>query len=215
MILLPLIATLSLQTFTLQPSDDIWVYPHASDPAADVFLRVWGADGKAAPVNAGDAEIFSMGYLKWSLAGMPSNGKLKGATLVLTQTAKPGYTLEQAKAMPLQARPLGATFSEPDWKPGSVDTLLPANEKEAFYGSGAPTSLDGDTITISIDLMKGKADFASALAKAIADPKREIAMALTSPMDMAELGRSSIYKIYSREERDEKLRPKLVLTFED
>jgi hypothetical protein len=208
-----LAAALLSQTFTLQASDDVWVYPHASEPATDLFLRVWGAEGKAAPSNASEAESFSMAYLKWSLVGMPTASKLTGAKLELTQVAKPGYSLQQAKDMPLEARSVPSSFGESDWKYELLEGLLPKAGKEDVYGSGYPETLEGDTINISVDLLKGKG-FADALAKAMSDPKKEIGIALTSSMNMAELGRSSIYKIYSRDERDEKLRPKLVLTFE-
>jgi hypothetical protein len=207
-------AALAAQTFTLTPSDDIWVYPHASDPAGDTMIRVWGVGGKPAPSGASDAEDFSMGYLKWSLVGTPVGGKLKEARLILTQLAKPGFTLEQAKLMPLEARPLRAGFGEAAWKTDMVQQFLPRGGKEDAYGSGAPETLQGEFLSITIDLLKGKGGFADALAKAQADPKKEFAIALTSSMDMAELGRSSIYKIYTKEERDEKLRPRLVLVFE-
>ena len=208
------VAALAVQTFTLTPSDDLWIYPHASDPAGDLFMRVWGVGGKAAPATASDAEDFSMGYLKWSLVGTPTGGKLKEAKLTLTQLAKPGYTLEQAKAMPLEARPLPAGFSEPTWKPDFLTEFLPKPGKDDIYGTGSPESLEGETVNITIDLLKGKGGFADAIAKAQSDAKKEFAIALTSSMDMAELGRTSIYKIYTKEEKDEKLRPKLVLVFE-
>ncbi|HSI72336.1 MAG TPA: hypothetical protein VK934_04105 [Fimbriimonas sp.] len=211
--LIALAAVMLAQTFTLQPSDDLWVYPHASEPGTDVFLRVWGAEGKAAPSNAGEAESYSMAFLKWSLVGMPTASKLTGAKLILTQVAKPGYSLQQAKDMPLEARGVPAMFAETDWKYESLEAFLPKAGKDDVYGSGYPETIGGDTVNISIDLLKGKG-FADTLAKALHDPKKEIAIGLTSAMDMAELGRSSIYKIYSRDERDEKLRPKLVLIFD-
>ncbi len=205
---------LAAQTMSLLPSDDLWVYPHASDPAGDLFLRVWGVDKKGTPATAADAEAFSMGYIKWSLYGVPSGLKLKEAKLLVTQVAKPGYTLEQAIAMPLEARPLASGFTEPTWKSEMLEQFLPKAGKDDIYGTGAPESLNGETISISIDLLKGKGNFAEALAKAQADPKKEFAIALTSSMDMAEIGRAGIYKIYSKEEKDQKLRPTLMLTFE-
>ncbi len=207
------VAAFAVQTFTLTPSDDLWIYPHAADPAGDSFIRVWGIGGKAAPSMAADAEDFSMGYLQWTLVGTPVGGKLKEARLLLTHVAKPGYTLEQAKSMPLEARPLPSGFTEPGWKPELLEQFLPKPGNDV-YGSGAPDTLQGETLTITIDLLKGKAGFADAISKAQADPKKEFAMALTSSMDMTELGRTGIYKIYTKEDRDEKLRPKLVLVFE-
>ena len=66
---------------TLVPTDDVWVYPHAGDPAHDSFLRVWGADGKAAPKDAGELEQFSFGLLQFDAS------KLQVRRLLATDTA--------------------------------------------------------------------------------------------------------------------------------
>ncbi|AIE86453.1 hypothetical protein [Fimbriimonas ginsengisoli] len=214
---LPLLAFLLLapQTVELTPTDDVWVYPHASDGAHDANLRVWGYEGKAAPADATEAEELSMAYLKWDVASVPAGKKLTKARLVLTNIANPGYTLEQAKAAPLQARPLAPDFTEKSWEFESLGKLLPKREKLDVFGVGAPEKLVADKpAPIEIDLMKGPNDFGKYLAAALGSPSKQMALALTSTIDMATLGRTGIYKFYSRDERDATVRPRLVLTFE-
>lgn len=202
-----LVASLALQTINLFPTDDIWVYAHASDPGGDSVMRVWGIDGDSVPSSATDAESFSMGYLKFSLADVPSGLTLKGAHLIVHQAPSPGYTLEQSKAAPLEARLIPANFSEKTWSESSIEETLPKKDDLAL-GSAPPDSIEGDDVTISIDLMKN----ADALKKALAG--KEIAIALTTTMDASALGRAAIYRIYSREEKDEHRVPKLVLDFD-
>ncbi|CAN5474650.1 hypothetical protein BH11ARM1_BH11ARM1_00690 [soil metagenome] len=208
-----LIAAALAQTMTLTPSDDLWVYPHASDAGGDTFLRVWGVEGKSVPADAGEAEDFSMGYLRFSLAGTPSGETLKSATLELTNVAQPGFTVEQAKFAPLEARSLPCNFVEEGWTYEKLAQTMPKAGIDGLFGSGSPTTVAGETISISIDLLKGTGGFAKAFAAAQASPEKAIAIALTSPLNPAELGRSAVYKVYSNNEKDEKLRPKLVLGF--
>ncbi len=46
------------QTIELTPTDDIWVYPHASDPEKDGYLRCWGVDGQAVAPDPAQNEEF-------------------------------------------------------------------------------------------------------------------------------------------------------------
>lgn len=198
-------ALLAPQTFTLMPTDDIWVYPHATDPAGDPFLRVWGVDGDAVPSSAEDADSFSMGYLKFSLAAIPKGLELASAKLVVHQLPPAGYTLEDAKAAPLEARLLSPKFAEKGWSSEVLATVLP--KQDDLLGQASPDAIDGSTITISIDLMNDPARLKKALEES------EIGIALTSTINAADLGRAAIYKIYSREEKDSNLVPKLVLEY--
>lgn len=214
---LALLALLALapSTVRLAPSDDVWVYPHASDPAKDSMLRIWGTSGHAAPVDATEAEELSMGYLKWDLSSLPGDKKLTKATLIVKNIPDPGFTPEQAKAAPLQARPVGAKFSEKDWTYEGLSALLPEREEKAVFGSASPDKWEKEKpVEIRIDLLKGPNDFRVYLRKAMDAPKHELALALTSAIDMASLGRSAIYKIYSRDERDAVVRPSLELEFD-
>jgi hypothetical protein len=212
--MLATLAFMATQTMTLVPSDDVWIYPHASDAAGDSFLRVWGIEGKAVPSDAGEAEDFSMAFLKWSLAGTPAGQKLAEAKLILTHIGKPGFTLDQAKNAPLQARAMPVSFSEKGWDYAKVGAILPKGGEETLYGSGSPASLDGETLTITIDLLRGKGDFARALAAAQQSASREIAIAITSPINISDTGQSGIYKFYSKEAEVKERWPKLVLVWQ-
>lgn len=212
-----LIALLALSTpITLEPAHDVWVYPHAADATKDAYLRVWGTSGKSAPADASEAEEFSLSYLKWNLTGVTSGKKLKSAKLVVVNIANPGFSLEQAKAAPLEARAVGIAFDEKDWTYEGVSKLLPKADKEAVFGVGAPDLLMKDkTVEITLDLLKGPGDFRAALEAAAKSPTKELALALTSPLDMSVLGRAGIYKLYSKDAETKENHPKLVLEFED
>lgn len=194
---------LSMQAVTLMPTDDIWVYPHASDPAGDPFIRVWGIDGDSVPSSSEDAGSFSMGYLKFSFASIPKGSEIKSAKLVVHQVAPAGYGVGDAKAAPLEARWISSKFAEKGWSADILNTILP--KREGLLGSGSPEKIDGATIPITIELSKEPEKLNQALAEG------EIAIALTSAINAAELGRSAIYKVYSREEKDANLVPKLIV----
>lgn len=206
---------LSPQTVKLTPSADVWVYANASEPGTDEYLRVWGIEGRGAPADAADAQEMSFAYLKWDLSGVAAGKKLTKATLTVTNIANPGYTLDQAKAAPLQARPLATAFDERTWTYDLVGKVIPDKEPGHIYGTGFPASLTTDkTNTFDIDLLKGPGDFAKALATAIDAADKSIGIALTSGIDMASLGRTGIYKLYSKDSKVEALRPQLTLVFE-
>jgi hypothetical protein len=211
---LSLLALLVLapQTVRLAPTDDIWVYPHASDPAHDVNLRIWGASGNGVPADTSEAEEMSLALLRWDVSGVPVGKKLVKATLVVTNIANPGYTLAQAAAAPLEARPVRADFDEKTWEYEKLEKYLP---KKELFGSANPPSFEKDKpVPLEINLLKGPSKFAAYLDSSLASSEKTLALALTSAMDMASIGRSGMYKIYSRDEKDEALRPSLVLTFE-
>jgi hypothetical protein len=204
-----LVAFAIAQTMTLSPSDDIWIYPHAADGAGDTFLRVWGSGGKSVPSDAGEAEDFSMGYLKFSLAGTPAGLELSTATLEVTSISNPGYTPDQTKYAPLEARSIPANFEEKGWDYSKLSATLPKVGIDSLFGSTGTATGN----TISIDLLKGPGGFAKALDAAQKSSDKTIAIALTSSLDPSELGRSAVYKVYSKEADDKASRPKLILTW--
>lgn len=206
-------STAATQKVELVPTDDLWIYPHASDAAHDPNLRIWGSEGHAAPADASEAEELSMAYLKWDLSSLPADKKLTSAVLVVTNIANPGYTADQAKAAPLQARPLASDFTEKTWDYEKLGKLLPPKESKDVFGAGFPASFLADKpVTIEIDLLKGPNDFRKYLDSARGS--KSLALALTSGLDMASLGRTAAYKIYSRDAENATLRPRLVLGFE-
>lgn len=205
----------ALQASRLVPSDDIWVYSNASDASHDEYLRIWGVEGRSAPKAAEEAEELSMGYLRWDLASLDPEKKLTRAKLVLTQIANPGFTIEEAKMTPLEARTLASDFDEKTWDFAKLGSHLPGTDAKSVYGTGYPEKLDKDqTVRIEIDLLKGPGDFSAALAKALRSADKHIAVALTTLMDPSQIGRTGVYKIYSNDTKEELRRPVLELGFE-
>src|SRR3954469_4487441 len=95
--------SLAATTLSLNPTDDVWVYPHASDQK-DVYLRVWGAEGRDSPKKVAEVQDFSPSYLRFDVSKVPA-GKVTSAQLILTHVANPGYAQDYAKDNPLRARP--------------------------------------------------------------------------------------------------------------
>ena len=192
-------------TVTLNPTDDVWVYPHSSDPANDPFFRIWGAEGNSVATSAGDSGQFSYGYLRFDISNLPKDKKLIGARLILTQVENPSYTPELSKQTPLEVRALTSEFDEKTWKYESSAKVSPVTGKDQYFGSG---TLNAGSLTISIDLLKGKAIFAEALKGP------SLNLALVSALDPSQSERA-MYKISTRDSKDEKIRPRLELDFSD
>lgn len=200
---------------SLKPTDDIWIYPHAGDPGKDGYLRVWGRDGAAVAKMVGDASELSYSLLRFDPASLPE-GKLTKAALVLTTTAGPAYTEDQAKKNPIQARPVDGGFTEKGWKYDLLEKFNPTYEAKSVYGTGYPSpwpAADKEG-KVEIDLLKGPGDFAAALSAAKKDGK-PLGIALTSTIEVqSNPDTMTIYKLYSKDAPVEELRPKLVLSFE-
>ncbi|MBX3120282.1 MAG: hypothetical protein KF784_14550 [Fimbriimonadaceae bacterium] len=204
------------EVIDMNPIDDAWVYPHASDPQSDGFLRVWGQAGAAVPADMNDRDNYSFSYLRFDIERCPTDKKLEAAELILTHNANPGYSLEAAKKSPIQVRALIGTFTEKAWSYELGMKIVPSAKKEDVFGEAAPTEIPADRpFTVSIDLFKKESKFADYLAKGIASKDKTLCLALTSMIDPSEGGQSSIYKFYSKDNKDDaKVRPVLRLTFE-
>ena len=198
------------KTLTLTPTDDVWVYEHAGDPAHDPYLRVWGNGGKAVSDDPADISQYSYGYLRWDLSEIPTGSKLISAKLIVNQVAEPAYTTEEAKANPLEARAMSETFDEKSWSFALSSKVFPKRAPESVYGSGYPSliSKDGRVVPITIDLMSGKGDFAAAIQGA-----KSLCLGLTSKLDPSVGGMTSVYKVYSKDADRPENRPVLVLSF--
>jgi len=192
-------------TVTLNPTDDVWVYPHSNDPAGDPFFRIWGAEGNSVAGSASDAGQFSYGYLRFDTSTLPKEKKLIGAKLILTQFENPSYTPELSKQTPLEVRALTGVFDEKTWKYETSTKVSPVTGKNEFFGSG---TLSPGSLVISIDLLKGKVS----LADALKEPS--LNLALVSALDPSQTERA-MYKISTRDSKDEKVRPRLELEFSD
>lgn len=199
-------------TLELTPTDDIWVYPHASDPSKDAYLRVWGAEGKDVAKDVNEMQDYSYSYLKFDLSKVPE-GKVTSATLTLTHVANPGFDLAYSKQNPVRARPLQPEFSEKGWDYAKAEDIKPEAGDKAVFGSGFAQTIPSDKeFTITIDLMKGPKDFNAYVGSSRASSAKALALALTACLDVEERGQSCIYKFYSKDCENAAKRPVLKLT---
>lgn len=198
-------------TVTLTATDDVWAYPHAGDPTSDPFLRVWGSEGE----SVGPSDLFegawSYSFVRFDLSSLTTQGSLKAATLVLRVAYNDSLSVEDAKRFPIEARLAGSDFREKGWVFENVAKAAPKKGKEFLLGSGYPASWTEDKPTkVEIDLLKGEGGLEKSLREALSSTK-SIALALTSSISPADLGRSAVYRIHSRN-GDPELAPKLILT---
>lgn len=201
---------LGLTTVSLTPTDDIWVYPHSSDPARDANLRIWGSDDKPAATSASDLEQFSYSFLKFPIDSL-TDEKPKAARLILWSVANPTFTIEQSKRAPLQVRPVSADFTEKTWTYNQAEKLMPDASDKAVFGEKSVAEVSSEApFRIEIDLLKGPGKFAGYLVNAKRSGK-PFAIALTAALDVTD-NRSS-YKIYCRDAERETLRPKLEIDY--
>jgi hypothetical protein len=194
----------SAQAVELTPTDDVWVYPHASD-MKDAYLRVWGAGGLSVAPNALEASVFSYSYLRFETKDVPT-GKVVEAKLTLWHVADPAFSAEASKAAPMEARPVAGKFSEKTWNYDDGVAKGPAAGKEAVFGNAALSGWPaGAPFKFEIDLLSGKGGFDAYLQSARADGA--FGLALTSAMDAEN---RAVYKVYSKD-AEAKYRPMLRL----
>lgn len=206
------LAALASSTFTVEPTDDVWVYMHAAPQSSDPYLRAWGIDGRDLALEREDVTATSWSTLKFDLSKAPT-GTLKFAKLVLTAPAELDLPKEETEKTPLNVRPAPVTFEEETFTFGDAEKVFPTRGPEAIFGKASPVpTLDGKDFKIEIDLLQGKG-FKEYLAKSLATPNKLLGLALTSALDPAAAGDGAIYKVYSRNAEPEK-RPKLTLEFE-
>lgn len=199
---------LTFPALEFTPVDDIWVYPHASDPQKDGYLRVWGVEGRSVASDPAQADEYSYSYLKFDLSKLPKEAKVSSAVLTLTHTPDPTWQASDAKAAPLEARLLAKDFSEKAWEFGLAKTIFPTAGKTALLGSGFPAKVDsGQPVRFEIELTKGEAKFAP-------NADRTLTIALTSTLDPSAIGNRAVYKFYSKDYDKVEYRPKLVITYE-
>lgn len=200
-------------TVELIPTDDVWVYSHASDPMKDPYLRVWGAEGKDVAKDVNEVQDFSYSYLRFDLSKVPA-GKITGATLTLTHIGHPGFDVAYSKQNPIKARPLPIDFREKTWDFAKIDQIMPEPGDKTAFGGGYAESIPADDkeFKINLDLLKGPNNFRSFFENARSSASKAIDLALTSSVDVEEMGQSCIYKVYSKDCENAAKRPVLKLT---
>ncbi|HVT14009.1 MAG TPA: hypothetical protein VHE55_17230 [Fimbriimonadaceae bacterium] len=212
---LALIALGGPTTVELIPTDDVWVYSHASDPMKDPYLRVWGAEGKDVAKDVNEVQDFSYSYLRFDLTTLPK-GKITGATLTLTHLGHPGFDEAYSKLNPIKARPLPIDFREKTWDFSKIDQIMPEPGDKTAFGSGYAENIptDDKEFKITVDLLKGPNDFRKYVESGASSASKSIDFALTASLDVEEMGQSCIYKIYSKDCENPAKRPVLKLTVE-
>ncbi len=207
-----LVLAANLATVTLEPTDDVWVYPYASDQVTDPYLRVWGSQGESlGEPDPGMTVSYSL--VKFDLGKVNKDGKLKSAVLVLTNFDKVGYTAQESKDAPVEVREVEPGFTERLWDFRDAEKFAP-EAKEAVLGSGYATQVvEGQPTVITVDLMKGPGSFPALLDKCMASKDKALALALTSKLDPEGSDQTRLYKFYSHSAPKPEQRPKLVLTF--
>jgi hypothetical protein len=199
--------------FYMSPSDDIWVYAHASDPQKDEFIRAWGANGRSIPIPGDDPASSSWSLLKWDLSGFSDKAKIVEAQLIFHAAPGAGYTTTDAQAAPLEARPVKSNFNETRWDYADSGEFAPIGTEGETFGESAPPEVNPNGFKIVIDLIRGPVDFKEYFNKAIKKDKT-FAIAISSRIDPSTLGREGIYKVYSKDATDPMLRPVLRLVLE-
>ena len=204
---------LRTQDVVLEPSDDVWVYQFAQDQTDDEYLRVWSGDGEAVGDVKSGSLTFSYSCLKFDLSKVPAT-RLTGAKLVMTHAGTAGYTAEDSKKHPLEARSLTTEWSEANWQYENFSKVHPQKDPLTIFGTGSagPNSA-AEPFKIEIDLMAGKSGFAKAFEEALKGSSKSLAMALTSALSPEGQGEGFVYRLFSKTNEETK-RPKLVLTFE-
>lgn len=208
--MLTLLALSTLAEVALTPTDDIWAYPHASDPKSDVYLRVWGVSGEAVAKDAAEAESFAYSLLRFDTSSLPKTKKLTTAILRLTHVGKPSFTVESAAKAPLEVRPVRGDFAEKTWKYDDLFALKLESTDKAIFGKVSPSRFpDEDVFVIEIDLMKGENQFEPYLLNADGSLK----LALTSKLSVDQDRQT--YKFFSKDAETASRRPQLILKFAD
>lgn len=200
-------------TVKLTPTDDVWVYSHASDQVNDTFLRVWGAEG-AAVTSVDEQAPASWSLLQFDLAGASKTAELSSAKLVLHHIGTPSFGPDDTVLTPLEVRPAVAGFNEKTWNLADAEEFKPApGDNDVFGFSPVTAGKDDKPIRVEVDLLAGKRDFRAALKSGM-EKGNKLALALTSRMEITGGAQRKTYKFFSRSAAEE-LRPSLVLTYKD
>lgn len=198
---------------TLEPTDDVWVYQFAEDQTTDPYLRVWSSDGQAVGDSFEGHLTFSYSGLKFDVSKL--EGKVKSAKLILTHAEGASYTEADSKSNPIEVRTLPSDWNEASWQYEKATKIHPVKDPGSIFGVGFGNPAGGDKeFTITVDLMSGPANFATAVDEARKSSTKTLAVSLTSKLSPEGQGEGFVYKFFSRSSTDETKRPRLVIETE-
>lgn len=194
--------------FTAFPTDDVWVYENAGDPAGDYYLRAWAYQNgqydlwHAFPPPS-DA---SYSYLKWDLRGQlfPANyHRVTSAQLHLAHKRYPGWVPSDPNILLRSVLP---TWSEATWDFLSPNTpppgaLIGEGDRSAFTASGVPFP-----VTFHLDSQVFE-DYLNASVL-----NGELGLALTSKLNPLQPFGAAHYQFFSRDWPTPEMKPKLMFT---
>lgn len=197
----------------LQPTDDVWVYQFAEDQTTDPYLRIWSSDGQAVGDSFEGHLTFSYSCLKFDVSKL--EGKVKSAKLILTHTEGASYTEADSKTNPIEVRTLPNDWNESSWQYEKATKIHPVKDPGSIFGVGSGNPAGGDKeFTITVDLMAGPSNFATAVDEARKSSTKTLAVSLTSKLSPEGQGEGFVYKFFSRSSSDEAKRPQLVIETE-
>lgn len=194
----------------LEPTDDVWVYSHASDQDRDPFLRVWGGEHGSLPEAVGEGGgafsliQFDLSRLDTATLQALAQGRVASAHLILTHVETRRENAAKLSKQPIEVRAAPAKVDERNWVYDDGAHAFPTGNPFGAY-KGAIDAI-GQPFEVAIDLLSGPEDFRKALAAAGGG---KLALAITSPVE-PEDQTVGIFKFFSRNS-PEKMGPRLVL----
>ncbi|MEQ1823352.1 MAG: hypothetical protein ABL949_12655 [Fimbriimonadaceae bacterium] len=193
------------QTLDLVPVGDVWVYPHAPDPAGDPFMRIWGDGAESVDKIVPSGGEFSYGYLVFDIPKKEDGTRFKvtGATLTVFAVSNEELTLNVIKENPLEVRGLEQAFEE---KKFHVDSFK-VGPYAGVFGKAATAEKVGANYKFTIDLLAKDSEFEEWFN--VGAKSGKFALSLTSRISPAE-SRSLLYKVFTKE-NDKALVPKLAV----
>lgn len=197
-------------TYLANPTDDIWVYDLAQDPAYDPIIRTWG-DGVDSYNKEGypPGSNWSHGYFAFDLTSIGDQPIIVTKAEFRVRMRAATYTLDAALSNPLEIRRLAGGWSEASWDYWGSNP----NPGATAYGIAdlSNYSTTGEW-NASIDLLAGGQAFSNDLNAALAGDQK-LHFASTSSILVAGQG-GAPYRFYSKDWVIESSRPWLYLEYE-
>lgn len=197
----------SLSPLEVPCTDTVWYYTFAN-PAEDRYIRCWGSEGETVGKPVEGVTGFSYSAIRFVLPPEAPR-ELTAAKLVLTHVPDPRWSLEDARANPVDIRPVSPEFSMKDWQLADGQKIYPPSDPESSFARAVPEPVvAGRPIRVEFDLLSGPGDFRGHYRKALERADRALALAITS--DLLPVDQGAIYKFFSANAEPE-YRPVLIL----